>query len=168
MKCHLDCWPSGRFWVGRIVPPAAQATIIFACLSIFDSTAERYHIYQSLVSFGVPKDKAKVIRLSHTLDELRVLFCACKNAEKCKRSAPGDIPSCPLLYKPIDLHIDSIRRMSLHDAPENVDLLLSSLHQNRLTQNEMQWLGDDQQTNLFKLFHRPYIKNHEVVFFLEP
>lgn len=35
---HLDCWPSGRFWDGFIVPPEAQATIIFAFLSSFDST----------------------------------------------------------------------------------------------------------------------------------
>ena len=35
---HLDCWPSGRLWDGFMVPPDEHATIIFALLSIFDST----------------------------------------------------------------------------------------------------------------------------------
>lgn len=36
---YLDCWPSGRFCDGFIVPPAEQATIIFAFLSNFATTA---------------------------------------------------------------------------------------------------------------------------------
>lgn len=39
MILYLDCWPSGRFGVGFIVPPAEQATMILAFLSIFDSTS---------------------------------------------------------------------------------------------------------------------------------
>lgn len=41
---NLDCWPSGRFWVGFIVPPDAQATIIFDFLSNFDSIPVAYEI----------------------------------------------------------------------------------------------------------------------------
>lgn len=34
---NLDCWPSGRFCVGFMVPPDEQATMIFELLSNFDS-----------------------------------------------------------------------------------------------------------------------------------
>lgn len=36
---HLDCWPSGRFCDGFMVPPDEQATIIFASFCSFASTA---------------------------------------------------------------------------------------------------------------------------------
>lgn len=34
---NLDCWPSGRFCVGFMVPPDEQATMIFELLSNLDS-----------------------------------------------------------------------------------------------------------------------------------
>lgn len=39
---NLDCWPSGRFCVGFIVPPAEQATIIFESFVSFESTPVLY------------------------------------------------------------------------------------------------------------------------------
>lgn len=42
---YLDCFPSGRFCVGFIVPPAEHATIIFESLSSFSSTpAQRWYM----------------------------------------------------------------------------------------------------------------------------
>lgn len=46
---NLDCWPSGRFCVGFIVPPDEQATIILDFLSNFDSTTVHMHAIQKLV-----------------------------------------------------------------------------------------------------------------------
>lgn len=35
---NLDCWPSGKFCEGLVVPPPEQATMIFESLASFDST----------------------------------------------------------------------------------------------------------------------------------
>lgn len=51
---YLDCWPSGRFCVGIMVPPDEHATIILASLLILDSTPDKYTIsvYNISVNLG--------------------------------------------------------------------------------------------------------------------
>lgn len=49
---YLDCWPSGRFWVGFIVPADEQATIIFASLSSLASTPATLQQRQNIQLLG--------------------------------------------------------------------------------------------------------------------
>jgi len=60
---YLDCWPSGRFCVGFIVPADEQATMIFASLSSLASTPATFpkQNIQPLDSTALCKNSPKLI-----------------------------------------------------------------------------------------------------------
>lgn len=127
----------------------------------------------------------------NTLQKLWVLFCARKYAKKCKCSTPSNVPCCPLLYKPIYLHIDSTWWMSLHHWNINTlfpkwnevhcSLVLCKLRKLKWRQDfelfnplshaiildSLQSFKYNEKTDLFKFCFRSYIKNHKIVFFLK-
>lgn len=131
----LDCWPSGRFCVGFIVPPEEQATIIFEFLSNFDATPVPYDQYRghlwmvpfrgilalgSKSSDGLVWSKGWVwvmwffVLTCHTLQKLGIFFGSSKDTKKSKCSASSNVPCCPLFYKSVYLHVDGTRWMTLH------------------------------------------------------
>lgn len=116
---YLDCWPSGRFWVGFIVPADEQATIIFASsllsLASTPATLSKKEDIQLLNPTPLCKNGPKLmISIQwHTLNKLRILFCAWEDTEESKSKTTSYVPRRPFPYQSVHLHIDSSWRMTL-------------------------------------------------------
>lgn len=115
---NLDCWPSGRFWVGFIVPADAQATMILASLSSLASTPATLMSGKQINHSDACRNGSQKALISfqlHTSNKLRILFRAREDTKESKTKTTSYVPCRPFLNQSVHLHIDSSRRMTLWD-----------------------------------------------------
>lgn len=159
---YLDCWPSGRFWVGFIVPADEQATIIFASLSSLASTPatlshKNKHSAAGYKQYGNGL-KLLICSQCHTLNKLRILFCAREDTEECKAKTASYVPWRPFPYQSVHLHIDSSRWMTLQNQT-HMNSPLSKIQRDHHIRKR-------RTAHLLVLSLWSNIKNHKVVLFL--